>query len=71
MPFGVIVNDISAVQQIVIKKLGRELAYLDGYTGSAILGDGRPALILNLPQIVQKHSVRRNVLSTTNQRLSA
>lgn len=51
--FAVLVNDISPMQQIVIKKLGRELAGLRGITGSAILGDGRPALILDLVSLIR------------------
>jgi two-component system chemotaxis sensor kinase CheA len=44
--FGLLVDDIINQQQVVIKKLGKELGYLKGFSGSAILGTGRPALIL-------------------------
>lgn len=50
-PFALMVDEISSVQQIVVKKLGAELSHLVGITGSAILGDGKPALILDLPRL--------------------
>lgn len=53
-PFAVLVDDIIGQHQVVIKKLGGELSALRGYSGSAILGDGKPALILELPDLVQR-----------------
>ncbi len=38
--------------QVVIKKLGTEMQRTHGFGGSAILGDGRPALILELQELV-------------------
>jgi two-component system, chemotaxis family, sensor kinase CheA len=54
-PFAVFVDDIIGQNQIVIKKLGLELSNLRGFGGSAILGDGRPSLILELPELIQKN----------------
>ncbi len=56
-PFAVFVDDIIGQTQIVIKHLGKELAHLKGFSGSAILGDGRPALILELPELIQKNTI--------------
>jgi len=53
-PFAVIVDDIIGQNQIVIKRLGPEVAHLKGFGGSAILGDGRPSLILELSELAQK-----------------
>jgi two-component system chemotaxis sensor kinase CheA len=50
-PFAVLVDEIVGQAQVVIKKLGDEHAHLRGFSGSAILGDGRPALILELPEL--------------------
>jgi two-component system, chemotaxis family, sensor kinase CheA len=47
-PFGVIVDDIINQQQIVIKKLGHDLAKMKGVVGSAIMADGKPSLIIDL-----------------------
>lgn len=56
-PFAVLVDDIIRQQQIVIKKLGPEIRVQKGLTGSAILGDGKPALILDLNDLVDKTNV--------------
>lgn len=50
--FGVIVDEVLRQQQIVIKKLGQDLASRKGLVGSAILGDGKPSLILDLSDLV-------------------
>lgn len=50
--FGVAIDEVIRQQQIVIKKLGQELAGRKGFVGSAILGDGKPALILDLNDLV-------------------
>jgi two-component system chemotaxis sensor kinase CheA len=55
--FAVFVDDIIGQSQIVIKSLGAELAHLKGFSGSAILGDGRPSLILEMPELIQKYTV--------------
>lgn len=53
-PFATLVDDIIGHQQVVIKKLGAEIQGIKGFSGSAILGDGKPALILELPELAQK-----------------
>lgn len=53
-PFAVLVDDIVRQQQVVIKKLGPEIRVQKGLTGSAILGDGKPALILDLNDLVER-----------------
>ena len=50
-PFGVAVEDIIAQQQIVIKNLGRDLSQEKGIMGSAIMGDGKPLVIIDLFEI--------------------
>lgn len=49
--FAVIVDDILHQQQVVIKKLGEEIKNQKGFMGSSILGDGRPAFILDLMEL--------------------
>jgi two-component system chemotaxis sensor kinase CheA len=53
-PFAFLVDDIIGQHQVVIKKMGAELNGLKGFAGSAILGDGRPALILEMPELVRE-----------------
>ncbi len=52
-----LVDDIFSQQQIVIKKLGDEIKNKQGFMGSSILGDGLPAIILDLHEIAN-HSVQ-------------
>jgi len=49
--FAVLVDDILHQQQVVIKKLGSEIQNQKGFMGSSILGDGRPAFILDLIEL--------------------
>lgn len=51
---ALLVDDIIRKQQVVIKKLGSEVRIQDGFTGSAIMGDGKPVLILDLHEILSK-----------------
>ncbi len=52
-PFAVWVDDILGQQQVVIKQLGSEHSGKKGFAGSTILGDGRPALILEMAELVE------------------
>lgn len=51
-----LVESILGQQQVVIKQLGKDLGELPGVSGSAILGDGRPALILDLEQLMKRRA---------------
>ena len=52
--FAVLVDDIIGQYQVVIKQLGSELQSIRGFSGSSILGDGKPALILELEELVSR-----------------
>jgi two-component system chemotaxis sensor kinase CheA len=45
--FGLVVDDISDTEEIVVKPLGKELKGLGVYAGATIMGDGHIALILD------------------------
>lgn len=45
-PFAMLVDDIVGQFQVVVKQLGPELQHYKGVSGSTILGDGKPALII-------------------------
>lgn len=47
--FGLIVDSISDSQEIVVKPLGQQLKGLNCYAGATIMGDGKIALILDVP----------------------
>ena len=46
--FGLVVDDIVDFQEVVVKPLGRHLKGIPLYAGSTLMGDGRPALILDV-----------------------
>ena len=45
--FGVVVDEITDTEEIVVKPLGRQLRHIALYAGATIMGDGRVALILD------------------------
>jgi two-component system, chemotaxis family, sensor kinase CheA len=55
-PFALLVDDIIGQSQVVVKQLGTEISGYKGISGSTILGDGKPALILE-PQDLLKRKI--------------
>ncbi len=49
--FGVSVDDILNKQQVVIKTLSEDIQSARGFMGGTILGDGKPALIIDLVEM--------------------
>lgn len=45
---GILINNVINQQQIVIKKVGDEIKNYPGVMGAAIMGDGKPAFIVDL-----------------------
>ncbi len=64
---GVVVDDLQAQQQVVIKSLEQNYQRVEGISGATILGDGTVALILDIPGLVKlagiTHQQRSNVVS--------
>lgn len=54
--FAFAAERVLSQQQIVIKKIGRDLNKISGISGSAILGDGKAALILDLEELSKGRS---------------
>jgi two-component system chemotaxis sensor kinase CheA len=54
--FAVIVDDVVCQQQVVLKRLGAELQNIGGLDGASVLGDGKPALILDVKDLVRSKS---------------
>lgn len=50
---ALMVDDVVAQQQVVIKPIGAGIGQTDCFIGAAILSDGRVGLILNVDQMVQ------------------
>jgi len=53
MRVGFVVDHIVGGHQTVIKNLGTMYTQVDGISGATILGDGRVALILDVPKLVK------------------
>ena len=51
---GFVVDHVVGEHQTVIKNLGRFYQGVAGISGATILGDGRVALILDLPQLAER-----------------
>ena len=55
--FGLIVEEITDTEEIVVKPLGKQLKGISAFSGATIMGDGRVALILDVPGLAQKARV--------------
>ncbi len=55
--FGLVVDSVAEIQEIVVKPLGRLLDGLSVYAGATILGDGHVALILDVLGLAQRAGV--------------
>jgi two-component system chemotaxis sensor kinase CheA len=70
---GILVDELEAQQQVVIKSLEQNYQRVEGVSGATILGDGTVALILDIPGLVKlagvNHKIRTQVnsLSVTHQ----
>jgi chemotaxis protein histidine kinase CheA len=51
--FGLIVDDIQDSEEIVVKPLGQQLKGIPCFAGATIMGDGKVALILDVPGVAQ------------------
>ncbi|MGA9528131.1 MAG: chemotaxis protein CheA [Terriglobales bacterium] len=59
--FGLIVDDISDTEEIVVKPLGKHLKNISVFAGATIMGDGKVALILDVLGLAQQaHVVAEN-----------
>ena len=51
--FGLVVDEITDTEEIVVKPLGKQLKGISAYSGATIMGDGRAALILDILGLAQ------------------
>lgn len=58
---GFVVDQLVGQEEVVIKPLGRMLNGTAGMAGATITGDGRIALILDIPSMLQHYSSRQMV----------
>ena len=52
--FGLVVDEITDIQDIVVKPLAKQLRDVDTFAGATILGDGRIALILDITGVAKR-----------------
>jgi two-component system chemotaxis sensor kinase CheA len=66
---GMLVDELMAQQQVVIKSLEQNYQRIEGISGATILGDGRVALIIDVPgvvrlagadQLIQQNTLRKS-----------
>jgi two-component system chemotaxis sensor kinase CheA len=64
---GILVDDLDAQQQVVIKSLEQNYQRIEGVSGATILGDGTVALILDIPGLIKiagiQHLQSKNITS--------
>ena len=56
-PFGLVVDEITDTEEIVVKPLGRQLKQIPIFAGATIMGDGSVALILDVMGVAQQSGV--------------
>ncbi len=57
LKFGLIVDDVNDTQEIVVKPLGRHVRGIPIFAGATVMGNGRVALILDIPGLAVQSSV--------------
>lgn len=66
-PFGLVVDAIHDTEEIVVKPLQKQLKGIGAFAGATIMGDGKVALILDVPGLAQRakviSGVRKRALS--------
>lgn len=58
---ALLVDELIGQSQVVIKSVERNHRKVDGIAGATILGDGRVALILDVPQLLRVHDSSRAI----------
>ncbi|HEE9763588.1 TPA: chemotaxis protein CheA [Pseudomonas putida] len=56
---GFVVDQLVGQEEVVIKPLGKMLQGTPGMSGATITGDGRIALILDIPSMLKRYAARR------------
>ncbi|HYR69031.1 MAG TPA: chemotaxis protein CheW, partial [Candidatus Dormibacteraeota bacterium] len=62
--FGLVVDEILASQEIVVKPLADSLKQAAAFSGATILGDGRVALILDVPGLARHSGVAASTIGS-------
>jgi len=57
LQFGLVVDEVHDTEEIVVKPLGKHFKAIKVYAGATIMGDGKPALILDVMGLAQSASI--------------
>jgi two-component system chemotaxis sensor kinase CheA len=68
---GLMVDDLLAQQQVVIKSLQDNYQQVDGISGATILGDGSVAMILDIPGMITMALKQAQLAQRTTVNLNA
>ena len=68
---GLVVDELLGEAQTVIKPLGKMCNALKGISGSTILGDGKVALILDVPALTQKAQMTQAAADVSSKRFAS
>ncbi len=60
--FGLVIDEIVNLEEIVVKRLGEHFAELSFFSGAAIMGDGESVLILDVPGMAKFTNLQANLL---------
>lgn len=55
--FGIVVDEVHDTEEIVVKPLGKQLKGVSVFAGATIMGDGKVALIVDVPGLARKARV--------------
>ncbi|MBS7659670.1 chemotaxis protein CheA, partial [Candidatus Bathyarchaeota archaeon] len=58
--YGLVVDSVLRLQEILIKPLDSTLSCLKEFSGATILGDGQVVLVLDIPKLISKRNAERN-----------
>lgn len=69
--YGLVVDEILDVEDLVVKPLGRHLKDLSTYSGATFLGDGKVGLILNVENIARLANITIDSMANTTKEIPA
>jgi two-component system chemotaxis sensor kinase CheA len=63
--FGLVVHDISDTQEIVVRPLSRQIKHVEAFAGATITGEGKVALILDIPGLASRATAHWKVTAAS------
>ena len=63
--FGLVVHEISDTQEIVVRPLSRQIKHVEAFAGATITGEGKVALILDIPGLAGRATAHWKVTAAS------